>query len=99
MKVRKARHAKFLVAVGGGLFEVYDAAEIVAWRSENGVDAEYDEVRIEFAYRRTAESSWTRIEVPVLVGLLEHEPGVRFWTKETPPNYNDRHDEGWEVVQ
>ena len=99
MKIRNTRHAKFLVAMGNELFEVYDAAELVAWRSKDGVDVEYDEDRIEYAYKRTAGSSWTRIEAPTLVGLLEHESGARFWTKETPPNYNDMHDEGWEVVQ
>lgn len=100
MRVRKTRHAKFLVAVEDDeLFEVYDAAELVAWKSDDGVDVEYDQDRVKFAYRRTAESSWARIEVPTLVGLLEHEPGTRFWTKKTPPNYGDIHDEGWEAVQ
>lgn len=98
MKIRSQRHPKFLVATGNELVEVYDAGEIVAWKSKDGVDAEYDEDRIEYAYKRTAGSSWTRIEVPTLVGLLEHEAGALFWTKETPPNYNDMHDDGWEKV-
>ena len=99
MKVRKSRQAKFLVAADGNLFEVYDASEIVAWKSEDGVDAEYDMTRVSCAYKRISESSWASIDVPTLVGLLEYEPGARFWTKETPSNYNDKDDEGWEVVQ
>ena len=99
MKIRIQRHPKFLVATGNELVEVYDAGEIVAWKSKDGVDAEYDEDRIEYAYKRTAGSSWTRIDVPTLVGLLEHEPGARFWTKETRPNYMDPSADGWEVVQ
>lgn len=100
MKARKTRHPKLLVeTLEGELTEVHGFRNLVAWLSKDGVDVEYDGTRVLSAYRRADAETWELVDVPTLVGLLEHEPGVRFWTKDTPPNYGDSHDEGWEEIR
>lgn len=101
MRTRNARHPRLLVETSEGrLFEVYDlAADLVAWRSKDSVDVEYDQTSVAKAYRRADAETWEPIGIPALVGLLEHEPGVMFWTKDSAPKYDDMLDDGWEVVK
>ena len=103
MKARIVRRPRLLVATlessGGVLKEVYGPELLVVWLSKNGLDVEYDGSRVATAYRRVDAVTWERVDVPTLASLIEREPGVRFWTKCSPPNYEDELDDGWEVVK